>query len=112
MKPVFGSGFEFVENNFRIIALDEFALNEMHNTNTIMKMMAVFGFAMPCVFMLGIGLFCRKHLIRRGWTVFFVLFAALLSASDLIFNTIIYILMIYGFIPDQMVESRYDPDSD
>ena len=112
MSPVFGCGFEFVENNFRIIALDEFALNEMHNTNTVMKMMAVHGFAMPFLFVLGIALFCRKHLIRRGWTVFFVVFAALFSAADLIFNTIVYVVTLYGFIPDGMVESGYEPDSD
>lgn len=104
LNPVFGSGFEFVEHNFRTIALDEFALNEMHNTNTVMKMMAVHGFAMPILFLSGIALFCRKHLIRRGWTVFFVVFAAMMSASDLIFNTLIYILMIYGFVPDESVE--------
>lgn len=105
MNPVVGSGFEFVENNFRTIALDEFALNEMHNTNTVMKMMAVHGFAMPILFLSGVALFCRKHLIRRGWTVFFVVFVAMLSASDLIFNTIIYILMIYGFVPEETMES-------
>ena len=104
LSPVFGSGFEFVEHNFRTIALDEFALNEMHNTNTVMKMMAVHGFAMPTLFLSGIALFCRKHLIRRGWTVFFVVFAAMMSASDLIFNTLIYILMIYGFVPDESME--------
>ena len=108
MNPVFGSGFEFVEHNFRTIALDEFALNEMHNTNTIMKMMAVHGFAAPVLFLSGLALFCRKHLIRRGWTIFFVVFAAMMSASDLIFNTIIYILMIYGFVPDESMESGYE----
>jgi hypothetical protein len=84
----------------------------MHNTNTIMKMMAVHGFAAPILFLSGLALFCRKHLIRRGWTIFFVLFAAMMSASDLIFNTIIYILMIYGFIPDRMVELGYETASD
>lgn len=112
MGPVFGCGFEFVENNFEIIALDEFALTGMHNTNTIMKMMAVHGFAMAFLFVLGIGLFCRKHLIRRGWTLFFVVFAALFSAADLIFNTIVYVVVLYGFIPSQTVESNDEPDSD
>jgi hypothetical protein len=109
---VFGCGFEFVENNFEIIALDEFALTGMHNTNTIMKMMAVHGFAMAFLFVLGIGLFCRKHLIRRGWTLFFVVFAALFSAADLILNTIVYVVVLYGFIPSQTVESNDEPDSD
>ena len=112
MGPVFGCGFEFVENNFEIIALDEFALTGMHNTNTIMKMMAVHGFAMAFLFVLDIGLFCRKHLIRRGWTLFFVVFAALFSAADLIFNTIVYVVVLYGFIPSQTVESNDEPDSD
>ena len=112
MHPVFGCGFEFVENNFRIIALDEFGLTGMHNTNTVMKMMAVHGFVMPCLFMGGIAMFCRKNLIRRGWTVFFVVFAALFSAADLIFNTIVYVVALYGFFPDDRSECVYETGSD
>jgi hypothetical protein len=112
MNPVFGSGFEFVENNFAAIALDEFRLSQMHNTNTIMKMLAVHGFLLPPLFLTGIALFCRKFLARRGWTLFFLLFAGLLSASDLIFNTTIYIFMIYGFFDTDQTEAVNESAAD
>jgi hypothetical protein len=97
MKPLFGSGFSYVEGYFAYIAWDKFGLLYMHNTNTIMKMLAVFGFVMPSLFLIGNALFCRKFLRGNGWTLFFLLFVALLSSSDLIFNTTIYIFMFYGF---------------
>lgn len=97
LKPVFGNGYEFVEDNFRMIARNTYGLKQMHNTNTVMKMLAVHGVFMPALFLTGVGLFCRRHMEKKSFPIFFILFIAMLSASDLIFNPVIYIIMFYGF---------------
>lgn len=96
-KPIFGNGYEFVEDNFKLIARNTYGLKQMHNTNTVMKMLAVHGFVMTPLFLSGIALFCKKYMVKRASLFFFILLVAMLSASDLIFNPIIYIIMFYGF---------------
>ena len=106
-SPILGNGFEYVEKNFGLTALNLYGLTRLSNTNTILKMFAVYGFVKPCMFLLGTVLFCKKNLAKKAWLLYVTVFVLLLSNEDIIFNTIIYIIMIYGFMNEEVTENDH-----
>jgi hypothetical protein len=73
----------------------------MSNTNTVLKIFAIHGFGAMAVFLGGIIQFCRKHLGKRHWFWYAVLIGMILSNEDMIFDTCIYIFMMYGYVNGQ-----------
>lgn len=102
-SPVWGNGFEYVEQNFGIIARDVFSLSGMSNTNTVLKIFAVHGIIVMGLFLAGVIGFCRKHIGRREWIGYALILALILSNEDMIFNTCVYIIMMYGYTNRQGV---------
>lgn len=110
-SPIWGNGFEYVEQNFGIIARDVFSLWGMSNTNTVLKIFAVHGIIVMGLFLAGVIGFCRKHVGRREWIGYALILALILSNEDMIFNTCVYIIMMYGYTNRQSVADENETDA-
>ncbi len=102
-SPLWGNGFDYVERYFGRIARDVFSLTQMSNTNTVMKMFAVHGIGIMLLFLAGIIRFCKAHVGKKEWLCHALIMGLILSNEDLMFNTCIYIIMLYGFAGGQGV---------
>lgn len=91
-----GNGFTYVEENFLSIGHLEFD-QYMHNTNTLLKMLAVFGipYVGICVYSMGIFLqkFSKNQLAFWGLLLSILL---MLSNEDLIMNILVYFMVFYA----------------
>lgn len=97
-NPICGNGFTFVENNFALYS-QKYSNYGGHNTNTLLKILSVYG--VPYCFVLVYSLY-RFFKKRNGVFISFALLivvAVMLSNEDLIVNIIIYIFAFYGMKP-------------
>lgn len=94
---ILGKGFAYTENNFHSIALSVFNLDAAHNTNTLLKMFAVHGALFFSLYVIGYIRFFKILSVNFKWIVNCFVFFLSLSSADLIFNTIIYVIMFYGY---------------
>lgn len=108
---VWGNGFEYVEQNFGIIAQDVFDLTGMSNTNTVLKIFAVHGIGPMVLILAGVIRFCRQHIGQREWIGYALILALILSNEDMIFNTCVYIIMMYGYTNRQGVADENETDA-
>lgn len=93
---IFGSGFEFTNREFVLLGKEVFGIT-IHNTNTILKMLAVCGLPFCCYVSCGIVKFCGKF--SKGLIAFIGLIfviAMLLFNEDIILNPLFYIIFFYG----------------
>ena len=79
-------------------ANDLMQLSTGSNTNTILKMYSVHGLIYTLIFSIGIFKFFEKEFSTMYKWIFLILFVMITSNEDFIFNTIIYIIMFYGFM--------------
>lgn len=111
-SPVWGNGFEYVEMNFGMIARDVFSMLRVSNTNTVLKMFAVHGIGVMGMFLTGLIRFCRTHIGQREWICYVLILLLILSNEDMIFNTCIYIIMMYGYVNGQGVTNENETGAD
>ncbi len=100
-SPIWGNGFEYVEQNFGRTALEVFSLSNMSNTNTVLKLFAVHGFGIFIIVISGILNFCKRHIDSKTWIFHAFVIGLILSNEDMMFNTCVYIIMMYGFVNTQ-----------
>ena len=97
-KPIFGNGWSFLENNFERLANFYGYIDGGHNTNTLLKILAIYG--IPYFSIVAIGMFNFWKRINRSLIlgiIVFVLWIVALSNEDLSVNILTYILVFYGF---------------
>jgi hypothetical protein len=99
----FGSGYTYVDENYVSIG-KELYHSTLHNTNTSLKMMAVYGVGYFSVFIAGLLKFTRK--LTKSLLPFLGLiisFLLLLSNEDILLNILLYVFIFYG---DQIEEKK------
>ena len=97
-KPIFGNGWSYLEDNFEKLAHLYGYIDGGHNTNTLLKILAVYG--IPYFFIMAIGIFGFWKKVNRSiflGVLVFVLWIIALSNEDLSVNILTYILVFYGF---------------
>lgn len=96
LNPVFGKGWQYVEGNFAYHA-SLGIYQGTHNTNTLLKILALYGF-LPFFFII-FFLFCffKKESKSVIWGLFItLLWVATLSNEDMSVNFLLYLLPFYG----------------
>ena len=97
-KPIFGNGWLYLEENFEKLAHLYGYIGGGHNTNTLLKILAIYGIPYFTIMVIGMFSFWKK--INRSLLlaiVVFVLWIIALSNEDLSVNILTYILVFYGF---------------
>lgn len=94
-----GSGFTYVEENFLSIGYLEYD-QYMHNTNTMLKTLAVFGVPYVSICIGSIAVFLRKFTKNQValWGLL-ICILLMLSNEDLILNILIYYIVFYADMP-------------
>lgn len=90
---LFGNGFSYVETNYGITRAIGFRGES--NTNTVFKMLAVFGVLVPSIFIVGIIKIAKK--IYFSSVISFFLLLMMLFNEDMMFSALPYVLMMYGW---------------
>lgn len=103
---IWGKGFAYTEANFHSIALSVFNLDAGHNTNTLLKMFAVHGALFFSIYCIGFFHFFKAINCNFKWLIYCSIFFLSLSSADLIFNTVIYVIMFYGYKRDATHEEK------
>lgn len=95
--PVFGKGWNFVEDNFATIAAQG-TFDGRHNTNTFLKFLAIYGIG-PFLFSLFLHFKLYKKICQSTiWGLLLtIIWAAVLSNEDLSLNNLFYLLPMYAF---------------
>lgn len=109
---LFGKGYEFVEENFKIVATS-FWVYTNNNTNTFFKILSVHGIFSFALMFSGFCLMIRKHFDKRFFVIFSIVLILLLSSEDMIFNILTYVLMLYGYTngnDDRNIENEKNTD--
>lgn len=92
-----GLGFQTVEDAF--VKFGERFEGQGHNTNTILKLLAVHGFILFCVVMKRLYTFFMLRFIEHKYKIrifLFMTFLLMLGNEDLIVNVIFYIIVFYS----------------
>lgn len=97
-NPICGNGFSFVEDNFRTYSL-KYTSYGGHNTNTLLKVLSVYGIPYCLLLIYSLYRFFRQH--SGGFIAFalLVVLAVILSNEDLIVNVMLYVFAFYGLKP-------------
>jgi len=94
-NPIIGKGYSFAENNFTLYASYS-GYSNAHNTNTFLKILSVHGiiyFAFITIAIFKFFSFSKNKLLSL---MMFGIFILMLCNEDLIVNTIIYVIAIFG----------------
>lgn len=94
--PFLGNGFSYVEQNFLRIG-NELFLSDVHNTNTSLKILSVYGIFYFLVYVYSMVKFCHKT--AKDAITFIGLVIALffvLSNEDMIMNILGYLIIFYA----------------
>lgn len=89
-----GHGYTFVEQNFS--NFQDMRIGGENNTNTALKMLAVYGFFFTCILYGLTFKSCMKHFKSVGFIIFFLIIL-LQSNEDLIVSFYTYLLAFYAF---------------
>ncbi len=93
-KFFFGNGFSYVENNYSVVA-QSLGVNSVHNTNTLLKMLSVYGVVFTTLIVKNLISFFNND--SKLWMVFVSFsFFVILCNEDLIVNIVIYLFCFYG----------------
>lgn len=95
-SPIWGNGYAFMEGNFKEIAHESFSLKDISNTNTMMKLFAVHGIVPFVINLSGQVQFFKYHMNTRAILLNSIAFLMMLSSVEIMFNILIYIVMLYG----------------
>ena len=97
-SPLWGNGWSFVQDNFLFFA-EKGLYDSKHNTNTLLKYLAIYGFFPFSCICWGIYRFFKlisKHFSMCAVLVF--LWAIILSNEDFTLNVLFYVFPFYGAI--------------
>jgi len=105
-SPFYGNGWSFVEDNFDKFAFEGLYQSE-HNTNTLLKYLAIYGIA-PFLIegILLTMFFCKTSKSKLIGICLMLTWVIALSNEDLCNNVIMYILPLYGL--SQKMSNRED----
>ncbi len=94
-NPVLGNGWKYVEDNF-ITYGNKYSSHIVANTNTIFKVLSIYGVVYFSVFLKEMYGFTRKF--TKGIIPLLLLFSffVVLSNEDMMVNILIYIIIFYG----------------
>ncbi len=95
-SPILGKGWTFVEKNFERYGYKYSGLG-VHNTNTFMKILSVYGILYCFLLIKQTYLFIRKQNNIIISLMLLVVFLLILSNEDMIVNSVVYIFAFYGF---------------
>lgn len=98
LSILFGRGFKYVEDNFSSIA-HLLGYSTVHNTNTFLKVLSVYGFLYFVILLNGLY-YCVKKITNNKWISVLLLVVLFLGLSneDLIYNVVLYYLIMIGII--------------
>ena len=96
---IYGLGYQNVEDAF--VNIGNRSLGEEHNTNTVLKELAVHGFFFTYILFSRIYKFFKNNfsLSKQNTILLFVVVLLMLGNEDISFNIILFILAFYSFRP-------------
>jgi len=94
----FGKGFKYVEANFSNTA-HQLGYFTVHNTNTFLKALAVYGIFYVVILLKGLYV-CIQKITKNRWITWLLLIVLFLGLSneDLIYNVVLYYFVLIGII--------------
>ncbi len=94
-RAFFGNGFSYVERNYSILA-NSLGILSTHNTNTLLKMVSVYGLVFIILIIKNLIVFFQNCPSKLWGAISFLAFCIILCNEDLIVNIFIYLLCFYA----------------